>query len=130
MRTDRPPSPSPLSNINIDNYIYEYAPTESSKRGTILYIGKSLKYKLIKDLNFNKPKEIQLTFIEIIEIKKKNIVTGCIYKHPEVPVKEFLNDCLQPLLIKLSFEKKEVILMRDFNINLLNCNTDKILLIT
>ena len=33
---------------------------------------------------------------------------------------------LQPLLIKVFFEKKEVILlMGGFNINLLNCNTDK-----
>ena len=129
MRTGR----HPLSNINIDNCIYEYTPTESSKGGTLLYIDKSLKYKLRKDLNLNKPKEIDSTFIEIIEAKKKNAVIGCIYKHPKVPVKEFLNDYLQPLLIKLSFEKKEVILMGDFNINL-NCNTNncdnKILLIT
>ena len=115
----------PLSNVNIDNYIYEYTHTESSKGGTLLYIDKSLKYKLRKDLNLNKPKEIESTFIEIIETKKKNTVIGCIYKHPKVPVKEFLNDYLQPLLIKLSFEKKEVILMGDFNINFLNCNTDK-----
>ena len=40
-------------------------------------------------------------------------------------VGEFTNDFLEPLLEKLSFEKKEVILMRDYNINLLNCNIDK-----
>ena len=45
--------------------------------------------------------------------------------HPEVSVKEFINDYVQAPLIKLSFEKEEVILMGDFNINLLNCNTDK-----
>ena len=54
MRANRPR----LSNINIDNYIYESTPTESSKGGTLLYIDKSLKYKLMKDPNFNKPKEI------------------------------------------------------------------------
>ena len=37
-----------FSNINIDNYIYEYNPTESSKGGTLLYIDKSRKYKLRK----------------------------------------------------------------------------------
>ena len=95
------------------------------KGGTLLYIDKSLKYKLRKDLNLNKPNEIELTFIEIIETKKKNTVISCIYKHPKVPIKEFLNDNLQPLLIELSFEKEEVILMGDFNINLLNCNTEK-----
>ena len=95
MRTGRPP----FSDINIDNYIYECTPTESSKGGTLLYIDKSLKYKLKKDLNLNKPKKIESTFIEIIETKKKNTVIGCIYKHRKVPIKEFLNDYLQPLLI-------------------------------
>ena len=88
MRTDR----SPLSNINIDNYIYEYTSTKSSKGGTLLYTDKSLKYKLKKDPNLNNPKEIESTFIEITETKKKNTVIGCIYKDPKVPVKEFLND--------------------------------------
>ena len=96
----------PLSNINIDNYICEYTPVESSKGGTPLYIDKSLKWKLRKDLNLNKPEEIESIFVEIIETKKKNTVKGCIYKHPKVSVKEFLNNHLQPLLIKLSFEKK------------------------
>ena len=67
---------SNINNINIDNYIfqhYEYTPTESSKGGTLLYIDKSLKYKLRKDLNLNKPKEIESTFIEIIETKKKKL---------------------------------------------------------
>ena len=121
MRANRPR----LSNINIDNYIYESTPTESSKGGTLLYIDKSLKYKLMKDPNFNKPKEIQSIFIEIIETKKKNTVIRCVYKHPKAPVKEFLNDYFTSLLIKLCFEKKEVTLMGDFNVNPLNCDTDK-----
>ena len=54
----------PLSNINIDYFIYRYSTTESSKGGT-------LKYKSRKDLNLNKPKEIESTFAEIIEAKKK-----------------------------------------------------------
>ena len=57
-------------------------------------------------------------------MSQKRIV-GCIYKHPNVSVCEFTNDFLEPLLEKLSFKQKEVILMGDFNINLLNCNIDK-----
>ena len=37
---------------------------------------------------------------------------------------EFTNDFSEPLLEKLSFEKEEVILMVDFNINP-HCNIDK-----
>ena len=45
---------------------------------------------------------------------------GCIYKHPNIPINEFLSYYLQPPLKKLSFENKEVLLMGDFNTNLLN----------
>ena len=40
-------------------------------------------------------------------------------------VSEFNTDYLTPLLNKISFEKKEVILLGDYNINLLNCDNDK-----
>ena len=56
--------------------------------------------------------------------QKRKTIVGCIYKHPNVSVGEFANDFLERLLEKLSFKKKEVILMGDFNINL-NCNIDK-----
>ena len=61
-----------LQNIDIDNYINEYTPTESWKEGTLLYIDKSQKYKLRKDSNLNKPKEIELAFTEILRPIGKN----------------------------------------------------------
>ena len=36
-----------------------------------------------------------------------------------------MEDYLVPLLPKLAKEKKETILMGDFNINILNCNSDR-----
>ena len=36
-----------------------------------------------------------------------------------------MEDYLVPLLEKLAKEKKETILMGDFNINILNCNSDR-----
>ena len=101
IKTGRPP----LSNINMNNYSYEYTPTESSKGGTLLYIDKNLRYRSRSDLTLYKSKEIESSFIEIIEPKKKNTIVGCIYKHPNVSVGEFTNDFLERLLEKLSFEK-------------------------
>ena len=121
IKTGRPP----LSNINMNNYSYEYFPSESSKGGTLLYIDKNLRYRSRSGLTIRKSKGIESSFIEVIEPKKKNTTVGCIYKHPNVSVGEFTNDFLETLVEKLSFEKKEVILMGDFNINLLNCNIDK-----
>ena len=85
-----------------------------------------MRYKTRNDLKLYKEREIESTFLEIIEPNnKKNKIIGCIYKHPIVPVTEFTNDYMGPLLEKLSREKKEIILMGDFNINILNCDSDK-----
>ena len=72
-----------------------------------------------------KEKQIESTFPEIIEPNLKNKIVGCIYKHPNKPITEFTNDYVGPLLEKLSCEKKEIILMGDFNVNLLNYDSDK-----
>ena len=47
-----------LSNINLENCVYESTPTESSKGWTMLYIDKQLTYRLRKDLIIYKSKEI------------------------------------------------------------------------
>ena len=86
---------------------------------------KGLRYRSRNDPTLYKPKETKSYSIEILDSKKKNTIVGCIYKHPNVSVGEFTNDFLEPLLEKLYFKKKEIILMGDFNINLLNCNMDK-----
>ena len=72
-----------------------------------------------------KSKEIKSTFIELVNNNNSNTVLGCIYKHSKVSVTEFMEDYLVPLLEKLPKEKIETILMGDFNINILNCNTDR-----
>ena len=72
-----------------------------------------------------KAKELELTFIEIINKKRKNLIVGCIYKHSTLNNQDFINSYVLPLLEKLSYENKQVMLMGDFNINLLNYNTNK-----
>ena len=49
---------------------------------------------------------------------------GCIYKHPKICISEFTNDFINPLLEKLATEKKELIVMGDYSINILNCNSN------
>ena len=88
----------------------------------MIYIDNNIRYKVKKDLKIYKSKEIESKFIEIIDAKSKNKMTGCIYKHRKVCVSEFTNDFINPLLEKLAIEKKKVILMGDYNINILNCN--------
>ena len=88
----------PLSNINLENYVQESTPTESSKGRTVLYVDKQLTYRLRKDLMMYKSKEIESTFTELLNNNSSNTVIGCIYKHPKALVAEFMEDYLVPLL--------------------------------
>ena len=115
----------PLTHIDLEGYTYEFTPTDSSKGGTLIYINKDVKHKIRTDLQMEKSKEIESTFIEVLEPNPKdNQIFGCIYKHPKVSINEFKNDFLAPVLEKISTENKETVLMGDFNINLLNYNSD------
>ena len=109
-----------ITNISLPNYVYEHPPTESSKGGTLLYLDKNLKYKLRKNLNIYHKGKIESTFVKIINENEKNMVAGCIYKHPKQTIPDFLDNHSLPLLEKLSYENKKILIMRDFNINLLN----------
>ena len=53
--------------------------------------------------------------------KKSNIV-GEIYKHPSMDLTDFNSNCVNNLLEKISKEQKSVLLLGDFNINLMNYN--------
>ena len=86
--------------------ISEWTSTEPSKGRTLIYIDNKLKYKLRNNLKLYKEKQLESTFLEIIEPNLKNKIVGYIYKHLNVPITEFTNDYTGLLLEKLSFEKK------------------------
>ena len=106
----------------MQNYSFEFTPTESNAGGTLLYIANHLSYKPRIDLNLNIPNQLESTFIEIINSRKSNIIVGCLYKHPSMDVSDFNKNYLNTLLDKLSIENKQVFLLGDFNVNLLNYN--------
>ena len=58
------------TNIKLRNYAIEFTPTESSARGTLLYIASHLSYKPRPDLNIYKSNQLESTFVEIINPKK------------------------------------------------------------
>lgn len=61
-------------------------------------------------------------FLEIYVQNKRNIIIAVVYRDPHTNVEEFnceIDACLQ----KLGKENKDVYIMGDFNINLLNCST-------
>ena len=54
-----------------------------------------------------------------------NIIIGCVYKHPKYKVKEFTNNHMMLLPDKLSNENKDIMIMGNFDVNLINSNDDK-----
>ena len=94
------------SNIQIPNYTIEQCPTESSTGGTLLYIKKDIIYKVRNDLKIYKSKELESIFIETIKQNQKNIMAGCIYKHPHMEAYEFNHCYMDVLSEKLLKEKK------------------------
>ena len=53
------------------------------------------------------------------QIQTKTIV-GCIYKHPGLTTRDFKFNFLQPLIDKLGIENKNIVLLGDFNVDLLH----------
>ena len=110
------------SSIDISGYVSESCPTESTAGGALLYISNKLNYKPRNNLKIYQKNQLESIFIEIINKKAKNVIVGCIYRHPCMQINDFNQNFLTPLLEKISFENKEIILMGDFNINLLKHN--------
>ena len=108
-------------NFNIPGYSSIFNNTESAAGGTALYISNSIEYKSRNDLSNHLylSKELESSFCELNLRKQQNIVIGCIYKHPIVDTNAFIINYLNPLLQKLHKENKQIILLGDFNIDLL-----------
>ena len=97
----------PITNISLPNNVYEHTPTESGKGGTLLYIDKNIKSSCVMTLKMTKKKKmVESTFIEVLNKKQKNMIIGCVYKHPKYEVSDFINNYITSLLDKLSTEKK------------------------
>ena len=115
-----------FSNINLEGYHpFVFDPTETSHGGTGFYVKDSLVYVKSDDLKFNSPSNYESTFIEVILPDRKNMILGCIYRHPTstISIQQFINESIEPL-DKISAENKFCSLMGDFNIDLLKTDTN------
>ena len=111
------------SNIDIEGYETYCTPSYSSKGGTAIYVIKkfnNIERKELKALN----EDYDSVWVELKNKFSKNIVTGCIYRHPRYNFKEFM--CyLENCLTKLTKENKEIYLCCDFNIDSLKLDNNQ-----
>jgi len=108
-------------NLEIPNYSLYANKTDSTAGGTALYIHNDIEHKLRSDLSSKmyKSKELESTFVEISLKNQKNMIIGCIYRHPNMSMDEFKTMMLS-FLDNINQENKNISLLGDFNINLLN----------
>ena len=92
------------NNLILNNYSFEFTPTETSAGGTLLYIANHLSYKCRSDLNIYKKNELESTFIEIVSPRKSKIIVGVIYRHRSMDLADFNCNSLNNLLEKTSKE--------------------------
>ena len=109
-------------NLNLNNYSFEFTPTETSAGGTLLYIANYLSYKRSNDLNIYKKNELESTFIEMFNPKKSNINVGVSYRFPTMDLTDFNCNYLNKLLENIFKAQKSIFLLGDFIGNLLNYN--------
>ena len=111
----------PSFDVEIPGYNCFYTPTESAKGGSLLYVTNKLKCKRRNDLEhiLYKSKELESTFIEIINPGKKNILIGSIYRHPSMDLNDFNENYLTKFMLNVINKNKNIFLMGDFNTDLL-----------
>ena len=61
------------NNLNLNNYSFEFTPTETSAGGTLLYIANHLSYKCRNDLNIYKKMNLTLLLLKM-SIQKNQIL--------------------------------------------------------
>ena len=108
--------------MNLNNYSFEFTPTETSACGTLLYTANHLSHKCCIDLAVYKKNELESTFIEIAKPRKSNIIVGVIHRHPSMDLTDFNCNYLNKLFENIFKEQKSVFLHGHFNVNLLNYN--------
>lgn len=89
--------------------------------GSAIFVSNQLSYCRRKDLSINVSK-CESVWVELDPIDSSNVkrtVFGAVYRSPSSNAADFC-DALFLVLDKLSFENKNVFIMGDFNINLLD----------
>ena len=89
----------------MNNFSFEFTPTESSAGGTLFCIANHLSNKLRPD------NKLESTFIEIMTANA-NIIVGGIYKHFSMDLTDFSINYFNNLFGKVSKKQKQKICFR------------------
>ena len=107
-----------ISNISIPGYQFlsKHSPTNAG--GVGIYIKDNIQVIRRQDFEFDFD-GVETCFLEVPRIKQKNIIIGCIYRHPESNLETF-HQLLSQKLDLINRTGLEAYLTGDYNINFLH----------
>ena len=108
-----------LTNVSMSGYGVYSQPSKSSAGGTAIYVRSNLSHRLRPDLSALE-EEFETVWVEIENIKSKNILCCCAYRHPNTDTNKFVK-YFENTYAKLDENKEDklIFILGDFNINLL-----------
>ena len=112
-----------LTNVNMNGFSSPFStPSLSKKGGTLMYVSNIYNVFERNDLKVQN-QDFEGVWAEIKNESNKNVVIGCVYRHPRQNPEEFFQ-YLDLVLSKISKENKEIYICGDFNMNLLNSGSN------
>ena len=109
---------SQMCTANIPGYSFEYVPTPLSSGGVGLFIDESLNYRILETIS---DEAFQALWAEITFENKKNVICGILYRQHNSP--ERFQLYFDESIEKFTSSGKDIVIMGDFNIDLLKCES-------
>ena len=111
-----------ITNTDIEGYVVYSTPSNLSKGGTALYINDKFSFIERTDSKIQND-NFESSWVEIVNKLSRNIVVASIYRHPRYNLTDFIS-YLEKCSNILTKENKEIYLCGDFNIDLLQIETN------
>ena len=110
------------TNVEIPGYKYFPYGSQSQNGGVALYVKTGLTPTPRPDLSKDNP-DFESVWVEIENNNGKHYLLCCTYRHPNSAIDTFC-DYLQEILSNPAVSNKQIFILGDFNINLLNYNSN------
>ena len=108
--------------VDINGYDMFMNGSNSEKGGVAIYVNEKYDSFERDDLKIRE-NDFETIWIEIKNEKSKNIICGCVYRHPRYDMSSF-QLYMDKILKKINFENKEVYIAGDFNTDFLKIESN------
>ena len=107
---------SQLCTAHIPGYVFESVPTPLASGGVGMFMDESLSYRVLERTS---NEAFQVLWAEFSFENKKNVICGIFYRQHNSP--EIFQSYFDETIEKLASSGKHIVIMGDFNIDLLKC---------